>query len=465
MKTTRVSRNRLSILTPATIMALLCVSVLPALGHEGPHKHPEAEAHKPSPLPDRINLCVTATPARSMAVAWRTDLSVKQGVVQIAVAEAGPMFIRAPRQIDATHEDLKSDLSEARYHSAVMEQLEPDTLYAYRVGDGLNWSEWFHTRTAPAGPKRFQFIYFGDAQNDLKSLWSRVIRSSFQDAPRAAMLIHAGDLINSSNQDAQWGEWFGAAGFINGMLPILATPGNHEYFKTDQGPALSRHWRPQFNLPTNGPAGLEETCYYLDYAGVRFVSLNSNVRQEEQGKWLDSILANNPNKWTILTFHHPIYSAAKGRDNNKLRDIWQPVFDKYKVDLVLTGHDHTYARSGLRVHDNSATGANVRDSKTGTVYVVSVSGPKMYRLDREPWMHRAAENTQLYQVIEVDGDRLKYESRTAIGTLYDGFELVKKPGGQPNELIDRIPNGPERVGDEVKTSRSHTMDTNTGLKR
>ncbi|MCY2934063.1 MAG: metallophosphoesterase family protein [Planctomycetota bacterium] len=434
-------------------------------GHDGPHKYSDAEAQKPSPLPDRINLCITATPSKSMAVNWRTDLSVNQGLVEIAVAQAGPMFIRSPRQLKAVSEVLKSDLSEARYHSVVMDQLVPENLYAYRVGDGLNWSEWFHFRAAPTTPKPFRFIYFGDAQNDVKSLWSRVIRSAFQDAPKAALLVHAGDLINSPNRDVEWGDWFEAAGFINGMMPLLATPGNHEYSKSPQGPALSKHWRPQFTFPTNGPAGLEETCYYSDYAGVRFVSLNSNERQQDQVNWLDSILANNPNRWTILTFHHPIYSAAKGRDNKSLREMWQPVFDKHKVDLVLTGHDHTYARSGLLIHDNQMTGTNVRDSKSGTVYVVSVSGPKMYRVDREEWMKRAAENTQLYQIIEVDGDRIRYESRTAIGTLYDAFELVKKPNGQPNELIDKIPNTPERLGDEVRTSRSQLMDSRRGFTR
>jgi predicted phosphodiesterase len=435
------------------------------IAHDAPHKHPEAEAHKPTPLPDRINLCVTQTPAKSVAVTWRTDLSVNQGLVEVAPAQSGPIFIRTPRQLKALKEDLKSDLSEARYHSAVLDQLEPETVYAYRVGDGLNWSEWFHFRTAPAIPKPFQFIYFGDAQNDVKSLWSRVIRSAFQDAPKAALLIHAGDLINSPNKDGEWGEWFGAAGFINGMMPILATPGNHEYSRSDKGPVLSKHWKPQFNLPTNGPAGLEETCYFIDYAGVRFVSLNSNERQEEQGKWLDSTLSNNPNRWTILTFHHPIYSAAKGRDNKQLRVMWQPILDKHKVDLVLTGHDHTYARSGLLMFDNAGTGATVRDPKSGTVYVVSVSGPKMYRVEREDWMKRAAENTQLYQIIEVDGDHIRYESRTAIGTLYDAFELVKQVGGKPNVLIEKVPMTPERLGEEVRTGRSQSMDRQSGFTR
>jgi hypothetical protein len=105
------------------------------IAHDAPHKHPEAEAHKPTPLPDRINLCVTQTPAKSVAVTWRTDLSVNQGLVEVATAQSGPIFIRTPRQLKALKEDLKSDLSEARYHSVVIDQLEPETVYAYRVGD------------------------------------------------------------------------------------------------------------------------------------------------------------------------------------------------------------------------------------------------------------------------------------------------------------------------------------------
>jgi hypothetical protein len=440
-------------LISASLSIVAGISSVPA--HDGPHKVSDAEAHKPTPLPDRINLCVTATPATAMSVAWRTDTTVAQGFVEVAVAEHGPLFIRSPRRIEAAREDLKSDLSEARYHSATMDDLKPETIYAYRVGDGANWSEWFQFQTAPSGPKPISFIYFGDAQNDVKSMWSRVIRTAFQDAPRASLLVHAGDLINSANRDADWGGWFEAAGFINGMTPIMPTPGNHEYSKSPNGPQLSGHWRPQFALPTNGPEGLEETCYYIDHSGVRFVALNSNVRHEDQATWLDSILANNPNRWTILTFHHPIYSPAKGRDNEKLRNLWQPIFDKYGVDMVLTGHDHTYARSGMRIHDNIPTGGTARDPKSGTVYVVSVSGPKMYKVEKQPWMKRAAENTQLYQVIHIDGDRLVFESRTAIGTLYDSFELIKKPGGGPNEMIEKVPPGfPERVAEPVKTTQT-----------
>ena len=78
------------------------------------------------------------------------------------------------------------------------------------------------------------------------------------------------------------------------------------------------------------------------------------------------------------------------------------------------------------------------------MYVVSVSGPKQYKLTPNKWWDRAAENTQLYQVISVNGDTLEYRAMTATGELYDAFDLVKQDG-RPNRMIDRAPDAPERT--------------------
>ncbi|MCA9039158.1 MAG: metallophosphoesterase family protein, partial [Planctomycetaceae bacterium] len=355
------------------------------------------------------------------------------------------------------------------YHSVNFRELEPGTMYAYRVGDGVNWSEWSHFTTAQSGKAPFTFVYFGDAQNDLKSHWSRVVREAFKDAPRAAFFLHAGDLINTAHSDAEWGQWFYSGGFINRTTPVIATPGNHEYFKEEDENGeykeyyLTKHWRPTFTFPEHGPGDLEESVYYIDYQGTRIVSLNSNERLDEQAEWLDKVLSDNPNHWTILTFHHPIYSPKEGRDNPTLRAKWQPVIDKYKVDLVLQGHDHTYSRTKLMKAgddeeptssaENESTGESAQKEETGTMYVVSVSGPKMYDLGRRPFMRRAAEDTQLYQIITVDGDELKYEARTATGEKYDGFTLQKQPG-KPNKLIDQIPDTPERRREKTEEAKS-----------
>ncbi|MBC8137461.1 MAG: metallophosphoesterase family protein [Fibrella sp.] len=397
-------------------------------------------AHRPTGIPDRIILTFKGDPARAIGVTWRTDNTVLPGeaTVQIAEATAYPKFEEKARVVAATSTPVSTDLGPAHFHGAELTGLTPNTLYAYRVGDGANWSEWIHFRTASDKPEPFTFIYFGDAQNDIKSLWSRAIRSAYSDAPKARFMIHAGDLINNANTDAQWGEWHTAGGWVNAMMPSLPSPGNHEYNGTPK--SLSGHWRPQFTLPENGPAGLEETCYYVDYQGVRIISLNTEEQTDAQVPWLDKVLANNPNRWTVLTFHRPMFSSAKGRDNKALREAWMPVFDKHKVDLVLQGHDHTYARS-----KNIRAGMNVKNDASGTVYVVSVSGPKMYNLEREDWMARTAEDTQLYQVISVDNGKLRYEARTVTGELYDAFELQKR-GDKTNKLVERVPkNEPERL--------------------
>jgi len=303
-------------------------------------------------------------PAHSQAVTWRTDTSVAKALAQIALAEDGPLFVPKAKDVPATTQPLTSDLGPAHYHSVQFRDLDPKTRYLYRVGDGRVWSEWIQFQTAADKPEPFSFVYFGDAQNDLKSHWSRVIRQAYSDGSRPRFLIHAGDLINVANRDAEWGDWFKAGGWVNAMVPNIPTAGNHEYEKvSEEVRVLSRHWRPEFALPENGPPGLTETVYWLDYQGVRIVSLNSNEQREKQVPWLESVLADNPNQWTIVTFHHPIYSAAKSRDNAELRALWQPVLDKYHVDLVLQGHDHTYLRTDLMTAANVAAGANVREPR------------------------------------------------------------------------------------------------------
>jgi 3',5'-cyclic AMP phosphodiesterase CpdA len=439
----------------AFVVCWLAWMSVPAWAHDGEHEPPprvpDARLYEPTAMPDRVVLTWTGDPTTTQAVTWRTSTEVSRAYAEIAVAEAGPRFSGQARRVDARTRVFRSELSKCHAHTAEFTGLNPDVKYAYRVGDGVNWSEWFHFRTAPAKPQAFSFIYFGDAQNDVRSLWSRVIREAFSDAPRAAFALHAGDLIDSAEHDGQWGEWFGAGAWINAMLPVIAVPGNHEYIseKKQDGSRvqrLSRHWAAQFAFPDNGPEGLKDSVYYIDYQNIRVIALNSNELHAEQIPWIDETLSTSEKTWNIVTFHHPIFSMAKDRDNPKLRELWKPVLDRHQVDLVLTGHDHTYGRTGLLVPDtNVATGANWRSAPAGTVYVVSVSGPKLYEFGT-PMVDvlRKAEDTQLYQIITVDGDSLTYVARTATGEQYDGFTLNKRKG-QPNEMIERIPSTPERL--------------------
>lgn len=402
-----------------------------------------ADQFAPTPLPDRVVLTWSGDPTTSMNVTWRTDLTADATRAEyLPAAEIRGDHKQGDvdncQRVKGSNREFHSDLGDSLVHSVQLKGLRPGTMYAYRVGDGEHWSEWFQFRTAAASDEPFTFVYFGDAQNSIRSLWSRVIREANQHAPRSAFLLHAGDLINNADSDAQWGEWFEAGGWLNGMIPTIATPGNHEY---NGGEGVSKHWRPQFAFPTNGPVGLEETVYWLDYQGARIISLNSNERVAEQCEWLRKVLRDPQRpKWTIATFHHPVYSAAKDRDNAELRELWQPILEEHGVDLVLQGHDHAYARTGLGGPRNVPEG--VRRQSSQTVYVVSVSGPKQYPL-QETWeVSRVASGTQLFQVIRVAPDKIEYEARLASGELYDAFSLKKDDAGR-SELIEQIPPTPE----------------------
>lgn len=447
----------------AGLLLLLLLQLLPvrrtAAGQEGQAPTASAvapvaasEMYRPTAMPDRIVLTWTGDPTTTQAVTWRTSTSVAEGFAEITVADAGPALEASTARLVAETQVLETNLNTAHFHTVNFSGLTPATTYAYRLGDGANWSEWFQFRTAGDQPEPFSFIYFGDAQNDLRSRWSRVIREAYRGAPRAKFMIHAGDLINTAESDAEWGEWFGAGAWLNAMVPSIVVPGNHEQAKLDGGSRrLSHHWRPQFALPENGPAGLEETCYTLVYQNMRIIGLDSNRMQAEQVAWLDQVLTENKSPWVVCTFHHPMFSTGKDRDNAELRALWKPVLDKHRVDLVLQGHDHTYGRTGLETpaEKSPATGTSAADIYSGTVYVVSVSGPKMYSLQRHPFMNRHAENTQLYQIIHVDGDTLHFEAYTAVGELYDAF-MLEKQAGRPNRITEQVPDTPERLLPPVK---------------
>ncbi len=567
----------LALVLPFGLLQISCMS--PSSGSDAsdqPSASAQAESDtlpsaSPSAYPDRIVLSYADDPASTLSVTWRTDSTVTDAKAQIVPARSEPSFYTKARAVDATTESLPAHKVDgenlrANYHSVTFEGLMADTLYAYRVGDGTHWSEWHHAETASAEPEPFSFMYLGDAQNNVRSHWSRLIRQAYSDASNVNFMIHAGDLVNNAHRNVEWGHWNEGGDFIQSMVPNVPVPGNHEYegyehwherdtfrveveasdtemtgtivepdgnpepleatssnaspsddaypagdwaYNVDDGEyvgtlridggasgyqatlvseedreyplqnvsvdgstltgeflmevekespeKLSIHWRPQFTLPRNGPEGMEETVYYLDHQGMRIVGLNSNVRDSsrlaQQTEWLESTLRDAEQDedihWTVATFHHPMFSSGEGRNNETLRKMWTPLFDEYNVDLVMQGHDHTYARGRLQ---NMEQGVNTRSPEGGTVYVNSVSGAKMYDLKPERWgnfegveLERGGENTQLYQVVRVEQDTMRYRSYTATGELYDAFDLVRQ-ADSPNEMIEHPPaNAEERT--------------------
>jgi predicted phosphodiesterase len=389
-------------------------------------------------MPQSVILTWTGDPSTTQAVTWRTLDKGPASKAQIAIATSDPDVEKNAFTFDGIDQQvtLKNGNS-GYYHTVELRNLKPGILYAYRVGDGELWSEWNQFRTAEEKAEPFRFIYLGDAQYDLLSLWSRLIRTAYSSAPDAKFILHVGDLVTDADSDEQWQEWFQAAGWINRVMPSILCIGNHEQpdlNKEDDNLGYSLFWRPQFALPMNGPDDLKEITYFFDYANVRFLVLNGTKYIEEQAKWLEPVLANTRQPWKIAVIHQPIFSTGKTRDNVEIRNAFEPLFDRYHVDVVLQGHDHTYGRTH-KIH----AGKTVGNTDNGTVYCTSVSGPKQY-----PWnpkfealMARTGTNTQLYQIISVSHDKLTYDAYTADQDQYDHFVLHKSSKEAPSTLIEK----------------------------
>ncbi|MFB7269455.1 fibronectin type III domain-containing protein [Streptomyces sp. NPDC056244] len=453
-------------ITTTGVAALVVAGVIAgpvAFGDDfpAPVKVPAAEIHKPSAMPDRIMLTPTTTPATSQKVTWRANADAPYAQAQFLEApRALGQVAPAAGAVTTVHAESTTPVNTSlgyasTYHTALLSGLKPATRYTYRVGDGTNWSAWTDFTTAAAELKPFSFIYYGDAQNYIDSAVPRVFRQAFSDRPEAKVIVNAGDLIDSANSEEQWGQWYQAGGFIDSQINNISVPGNHEYSN-----GLSSFWRPQFPYPDNGPgdAALKQTAYSVDYQGVRFIALDSNVQSNaalmaSQTAWLEGLLKNNPNKWTTVTFHHPVYSTTGTRNNPAVRDQWGPLFEKYGVDLVLQGHDHSYGRGNKTANRKSVTTHN------GVTYVVSVSGGKMYALnDGANWTGNGAEpvvnseNTQLYQLVDVQNDQLRFEARYANGQHFDGFTILKNSKGE--RTVNELPTPENSVGEQVAVDRT-----------
>jgi len=376
-------------------------------------------------LPNRIILNLTENPSTEMAITWRTTIAVENPLAIITKATSKTKFDTGLIELIPTTEKTILDNGKvAHYYSAIFKNIKPGTIYAYKVGEAGNWSEWNQFTTASVESKAFEFIYFGDIQNGIYTMSPRVLRSAFKKSPNAGFCFFAGDMVNHQESDEEWGQIFDGLGWATRTTPMIMLPGNHDYPSKKSGleHKISNIWRPQFTLPENGIPGLEETSYFIDYQGVKFITLNGNEKLEEQAKWLDEILSVNTQKWVIASIHQPIYAVAKGRNNPKYRDTFLPVIDKYSIDLVLQGHDHAYARTH-KLRNNEI----VKDSEVGTIYVVSVVGINSYTPNEETskFMAKMDTGNQLFQVIKVDENKLTFTSYTALGELYDSFEIVK----------------------------------------
>lgn len=187
------------------------------------------------------------------------------------------------------------------------------------------------------------------ARNDAYE-WDRTLKIASGLNKDLNFIISAGDQVNKTGKAKE--EEF--AGYLNASLlqymPVATTIGNHD--------SLTSDYKAHFNVPnaTNNGATQAGGDYYYSYGDALFIVLNTNnYNVAEHEKTMQQAVASDPNaKWKIVTIHQDIYGSGldhSDTDGMILRTQLTPIFDKYDVDVVLQGHDHTYSRSKLLYGD------------------------------------------------------------------------------------------------------------------
>ena len=279
------------------------------------------------------------------------------------------------------------------------------TNYTYRVGYGTTWSD-FHTLQTQ-DTSSFTFIAVGDPQigastggiaaQDSNVLrydtisWQSSMAVAAQSVSNASFVLSLGDQIDNTSSrtgaDLQYNGYFSPSQLLG--LPVATLEGNHDY-------GLGHYYGYHYNLPNqslqNGiTAFANDGDYWFTYGKALFVVLNSNTQSATtHDVFIGQAITANPNaKWKIVSFHHSLYSDADHALDADIvfrRSAYPPVFDKYNIDIVMSGHDHSYTRSfqmlgGLpvsRVGDSFVT-----VNPQGTLYMTfnSGSGSKYYQLN------------------------------------------------------------------------------------
>jgi len=377
-----------------------------------------------------------------------------------------------------------SDLYSSTDHIMQLTGLSPDTKYFYSIGseggifqgDTMNF---FITAPLIGTEKTTRIWVTGDCgtaqtvQTKVRNAYQNFIGNNYTD-----LWLLLGDNAYENGTDAEYQSKFFQpymSGKVMRQTVLFPAPGNHDYANNaDSLASRNRPYHQIFTLPKAGEAGGvpsgTEMYYSYDYANIHFISLDSYGT--ESGKkifdttsaqitWLKQDLAANTQKWTILYWHHPPYTMGTHNSDTEselvnIRDKVLRILDRYKVDLILCGHSHTYERSkimkghyGLEgtyssaLH-NASTSSGLYDGSTnscpyvkstaseqneGIVYVVAGSAGKIGAPQTGAYPHNAMQYSNSLKggslYLEVSGKRLDAKWIAADSMILDKFTILK----------------------------------------
>jgi predicted phosphodiesterase len=178
---------------------------------------------------------------------------------------------------------------------------------------------------------------------------------------------------------------------LDAKVPFYATLGNHD--------DPNQRFYTLFNMGG-------KRYYSFKKGNVRFFVLDSNYLDPAQLAWLEPELKNSGSDWKIAYFHHPLYSSGMHGSQTDLRVILEPLFLKYGVDVVFSGHEHFYQR--------------IKPQK-GIYYFVSGAAGQLRNGDINPSDLTAAgfDSDRSFMLVEVAGKDLSFQAISRTGRTVD----------------------------------------------
>jgi 3',5'-cyclic AMP phosphodiesterase CpdA len=189
------------------------------------------------------------------------------------------------------------------------------------------------------------------------------------------------------------------AGLLKERVKFYAVLGNHD---------VEEGRNDQLNYPLFNMGG---SNYYMISRGnglVDFFMLDSTDCNAAQVAWLENSLRASRAMWKIAAMHHPVYSSGKKHGSDlKLRSAIEPLFTRYRVQVVFAGHDHVYERTKLQ---------------KGIQYFITGAGGKMRRgdIDMKSELRAASyDQDNSFMLIELDENEMIFKSISEKGTVVD----------------------------------------------
>ncbi len=340
--------------------------------------------------------------SQSALVVFRT-MDQEPLEVQITTLDGEPIATVAA-ETDATVADGSQKV-------ATLSGLQDATTYCYLL-PGLTAPAGFRTAPMADGRSPVRFLAFGDSGwggSDQAALFKELMTVPFD------LVIHTGDLAYDQGTEGQIDRTvFKEYASMLRSFPMYPASGNHEYETADAAP-----FEHSFILPDNGVPRQSEHWYSFDWGDVHFAALNTEQIGAEQADWLDADLRVNQRPWTVVFAHRPPYSSGEHGGNAAFVKFFVPVFERYKVPLVLSGHDHDYERSKVL---------------NGVTYVVTGGGGRGTRPVGSSSFTAFSDAVIHFVFVEIAGSRLVLHAIDGVGREFD--QALIDQGGSTGPISD-----------------------------